>query len=51
MGHASCAVSGNVCLQRPLKQQAHEMEGLVWEGIEGDLVARPFLPWLQDGLL
>jgi hypothetical protein len=51
MGHVSCGVSGDVCLQQQLKQQAHEMEGLVWEGIEGDQVARPFLPWLQDGLL
>ena len=29
MEHVSCAVSGDVCLQRPLKQQVHEMEGLV----------------------
>ena len=51
MGHVSCAVSGDVCLQRSLKQEVHEMEGPVEEGIERDLVARPFLPWLQEGLL
>jgi hypothetical protein len=25
------------------------MEGLVWKGTEGELVARPFWPWLQEG--
>lgn len=49
MERVNCSVSGDALLQLQLKWQACETEGLGWKGIEGEMVARPVWPWLQEG--
>lgn len=48
MEHGSCTVSGDVWLPGQLEGHAFEMEGLVGRRTEGELVARPFWPWLHE---